>query len=382
VSRFLFLPLGAHGHINPTLAVAATLVDRGHEVVYLQRESFRPQIEATGARLVPIPGEPPTSGSTADADMFGQLLERVISFAEDAATPLRTLHTEFPADLVVTEQVAVWGALHASATGIPRVQLSPTYVFDGTQQGPPVAADRAATLLRRLGGIGRNYGLPDVDPTTLMQWSGPTIAFLPPQFQPETARQNRSVTFVGPSLGRPEHVGTFRLPAGGAVFVSLGTVFHAQPEFFAACVTALGSGDRPVVVSHGGSAADLPDVPATVTLAAHVPQLAVLDRCAAFVTHGGMNSTMEAIAAGVPMVVVPQMFEQEVTAERVAELGLGVHLSPADVTPDALAAAVATVLDDPRYRERVAVLGADARAAGGAVAAADLLEKAVSEAGR
>jgi MGT family glycosyltransferase len=352
-------------------------VDRGHEVVYLQRESFRPQIEATGARLVAIPGEPPTSRSAADADMFGQLLERVIDFTEAVAAPLRALHTEFPADLVVTEQVAVWGALHASATGSRRVQLSPTYVFDGTQQGPPVAADRADTLLRRLAGVGRDYGLPDVDARTLMQWSGPTIAFLPPEFQPDAARLSRSVTFVGPSLGRPEHVGTFPLPAPGAVLVSLGTVYHAQPEFFAACVTALGSGDRPVVVSHGGSAVDLPDVPETVTLAAHVPQLAVLDRCAAFVTHGGMNSTMEAIAAGVPMVVVPQMFEQEVTARRVAELGLGVHLAPADVTPEALAAAVATVLDEPRYRERVAAMGDAARAAGGATAAADMLEKEI-----
>jgi MGT family glycosyltransferase len=377
VSRFLFLPLGAHGHINPTLAVAATLVDRGHEVVYLQRESFRPQIEATGARLVPVPGEPAAGAPVPDADLFGQLLERVISFTEDVAAPLRALHTEFPADLVVTEQVAVWGALHASATGIPRVQLSPTYVFDGTQQAPPVAADRAETLLHRLARAGRDYGLPDVDARTLMQWSGPTIVFLPPGFQPGATRLERSVTFVGPSLGRPEHVGRFPLPAPGAVLVSLGTVFHAQPGFFAACVTALGAGERPVVVSHGGSAADLPDVPATVTLAAHVPQLAVLDRCAAFVTHGGMNSTMEAIAAGVPMVVVPQMFEQELTAQRVAELGLGVHLPPADVTPDALAAAVAAVLDDPGYRERVAALGAAARAAGGAARAADLLEKEI-----
>lgn len=94
MSRFLFPPLDAHGHVNPTLAVAATLVDRGHEVVYLQRESFRPQIEAIGARLVPVPGEPPAGGSVPGADVFGQLLERVITFTEDVAAPLRALRTE------------------------------------------------------------------------------------------------------------------------------------------------------------------------------------------------------------------------------------------------------------------------------------------------
>lgn len=382
MSRYLFLPLGAHGHVNPTLAVAATLVDRGHEVVYLQREAFRPQIEATGARLVTAADERPALRSTAGSDMFAQLLERVVTFAEDAAAPLRALHAEFPADLVVTEQVAVWGALHAAARDIPRVQLSATYVFGRTRQPPPMAAERAQSLFSRLAGVGSHYDMSDVDPAALMQWSGTTIAFLPAPFQPDAAELGPSVHFVGPSVGRPEHVGAFRLPEPGAVYVSMGTVFHEQPEFFAACVTALGSGDRPLVVSHGGSAPALPAVPDTVTLAAHVPQLALLDRCAAFVTHGGMNSTMEAVAAGVPMVVVPQMYEQELTAQRVAELGLGVHLPPAEVTPDALAAAVATVLDDPRYRERVAALGAEARAAGGATAAADLLEKAVSEAGR
>ena len=58
----------------------------------------------------------------------------------------------------------------------------------------------------------------------------------------------------------------------------------------------------------------------------HVPQLDVLEKAKLFVSHGGMNSTMEAMNAGVPLVVVPQMHEQEVTAKRVDELGLGVHL--------------------------------------------------------
>src|SRR4051794_18925568 len=72
-----------------------------------------------------------------------------------------------------------------------------------------------------------------------------------------------------------------------------------------------------------------------------------------FVTHGGMNSVMEAIYYGVPMVVVPQQPEQAMTATRVAELGLGVALEPEQVTTGALRDAVATISGEPDYRSRV-----------------------------
>ncbi|OLT22256.1 hypothetical protein BJF78_07590 [Pseudonocardia sp. CNS-139] len=58
MSRFLFLPAPAHGHVNPTLAVAAELTGRGHEVTYLLPAEFRGPVEAAGATLAEIPGFP------------------------------------------------------------------------------------------------------------------------------------------------------------------------------------------------------------------------------------------------------------------------------------------------------------------------------------
>jgi MGT family glycosyltransferase len=63
-----------------------------------------------------------------------------------------------------------------------------------------------------------------------------------------------------------------------------------------------------------------------------VPQLEMLQRASMFVTHGGMNSTMEALYYGVPMVVLSQMMEQEMTARRIEELGLGVALDQENLT--------------------------------------------------
>jgi MGT family glycosyltransferase len=54
----------------------------------------------------------------------------------------------------------------------------------------------------------------------------------------------------------------------------------------------------------------LGSVPSNAVVSASVPQLAVLERTAVFVTHGGMNSALEGLASGVPMVVIPQHAEQ------------------------------------------------------------------------
>jgi MGT family glycosyltransferase len=246
-------------------------------------------------------------------------------------------------------------------------------------------AGRPPIDFERLTALGERFGVRIEDPAALLWGSeAETVVFMPSEFHPGHEVFGSSVHFVGPTAGRPEPAGGMDLSALDAtpgVFVSLGTVFNDRKSFFEACIEALGGADRPLVINHGRrlSAADFPAAPPNVLLAPHVPQLRVLERSAAFVTHGGMGSTMEAILHGVPMVVVPQMAEQALTADRVAELGLGVRLDIDDATPETLADAVGTVLDDPSYREAVARMGAAARAAGGASAAADLIEAAARQ---
>jgi MGT family glycosyltransferase len=86
-----------------------------------------------------------------------------------------------------------------------------------------------------------------------------------------------------------------------------------------------------------------------------------------------MNSTMESIAYGVPMVVIPQMPEQAVTARRVQELGLGVALEADEISPKMLRDAVIRVAEDPAFRERVREMQRLAREAGGYRRAAEAI---------
>jgi MGT family glycosyltransferase len=105
--------------------------------------------------------------------------------------------------------------------------------------------------------------------------------------------------------------------------------------------------------------------PANAVVRRHVPQIDVLARARAFVSHGGMNSTMEAVVAEVPLVVVPQMPEQGVTGDRVAELGLGLCLDPEQVTAESIVEAVSAVADDRDVRSRLAAMHRASVEAGG-----------------
>ena len=102
-----------------------------------------------------------------------------------------------------------------------------------------------------------------------------------------------------------------------------------------------------------------------------VPHGPILARASVAITHGGMGVTQKALAAGVPVVVVPFGRDQPEVARRVEVAGAGVRLPRARLRPETLRAAVTTAMG--RKHGALAV-SEGYRAAGGAEAAATYLE--------
>jgi UDP:flavonoid glycosyltransferase YjiC (YdhE family) len=147
------------------------------------------------------------------------------------------------------------------------------------------------------------------------------------------------------------------------------------PRFYRACLEAFAD-QGPVTMAVGQYVRvdDLGTIPGNVDVRPWFPQPAVLRHAAAFVSHAGMGSTMEALCYGVPLVCVPQMLEQEANARRVAELGLGVRLDAEHLIADDLRAAVDAVTTDDGDAGALDRMRDAVRTAGGAVAAADAIE--------
>ena len=197
------------------------------------------------------------------------------------------------------------------------------------------------------------------------------IVFLPRAFQPGGETFDERFVFIGPSLPEQRYYsGDFPrhwLNQHPLLYISLGTAFNNQPEFYNMCFDAFGHTEWQVILSFGKriDPAALKEPPANFLIAPHVPQLEVLAQADVFISHGGMNSTMESLSFGVPLVVIPQMIEQEITAKRVQEMGLGLALDRDTLTVEQLRAAVEQVSRDLSFRTKVQEVQKEIREAGG-----------------
>ena len=120
-------------------------------------------------------------------------------------------------------------------------------------------------------------------------------------------------------------------------------------------------------------------LPGNPIVRAFLPQTRVLKQCSAAILHGGFNTVLDALAAGLPIVVVPLAFEQPATAARLARVGAASIVSSAKASRGGLVSALRRVLTDPTYRRSARLFVKDIEAGGGAAEAAELVHAALLE---
>ncbi|WP_447038489.1 macrolide family glycosyltransferase [Streptomyces sp. DSM 118878] len=383
----------AAGHINPTLAIVADLVRRGHRVSYATSAEFAPRVAAAGATPVLCP-------STFPAPERGERfpLDDAVAmsdvFLNDSVAALPVLAAAFEADrpdLVLFDYASFAGQILAHRWGVPSVRTSPTHVMgpDVVEELAPyyefLADDPDWTDHRRrfqefldTNGI----GIP-IDEFIYRGRANRCLVTLPREFQKDAETLDDRYDFVGPCLDERRFQGDWTAPDDDrpVLLASLGTVYNNSLPFYRSCVEAFGGTEWHVVMVTGAHIRpqDLGPLPLNVELHSAVPQLQVLARANAFLTHGGMGSTLEGLYFGVPMVAVPQGFDQLDNAAILAARGIGRHLPPDEVTPQRLRAEVLGLVDDASAAERLAALKLRIRATGGAAEAADLIEKTLAD---
>jgi MGT family glycosyltransferase len=143
--------------------------------------------------------------------------------------------------------------------------------------------------------------------------------------------------------------------AAPLVPVSFGTVVPTDghfPGLYREVIDALAEVRARVLVTVGRHAdpAELGPLPANVHVERWVAQASVMPHAAAMVAHGGAGTTLAALAAGVPLVLLPLSADQPINARRVAELGAGLALDGGAAGVPRLAGAVTRVLEEPGYR--------------------------------
>ena len=209
-----------------------------------------------------------------------------------------------------------------------------------------------------------------------------TVIAYPEELAPEAARPG--VALVGPVV-RSEvpdaglrRALARRRPGLPTIYVSLGTFLSARDDVLATIAAALRALEVNAVLSTGvADPARLGPLPEHWHVAPSLPQVAALASCDAVICHGGNNTVMEALSAGLPVLAGPFSSDQFVAAEDLRRGGVGDAFDPnrADAAEIALRL---TRLLELGARERAGDLGRRLRARPGAQRAWEQIEESVA----
>jgi MGT family glycosyltransferase len=159
--------------------------------------------------------------------------------------------------------------------------------------------------------------------------------------QPQPELLGNDFTFVG--FPAPLHQAPTEKKV---IYVSMGTVLTGDAALYRTFLNVLREVDIQAILSVGSKVniAELPAPPDHIRLSPFVDQVAVLREAVLFISHGGMASVHEAIHTLTPMIVIPVIPEQQITAERIQELGIGLHIPAEQLSESRLRAAIEEIL--------------------------------------
>ncbi len=359
---------------------ARACVRAGHEVTVAAQRQFGGNVERAGLPFTPFDDPPreewmPLMGQFAELDIAtaNEVMIRDFFAGIDVRAELPGLRAtveRLRPDVIIRESWEFGSALVAELAGIPLVRiglgLASIEAMTGELAAPAVNEARAS------------LGLPP-DPAGDRLREAPYLTMVPEQLEdpaiappPDTRRFRFDVP-----KGESELADWWPANDDPLVYLTFGSVAAGAhlpyyPELFRAAVDSLAALPVRLLITVGDAdrdLADLGELPANVHAETWVPHHDVASRADVIVCHGGFGSTLETLAHGVPLVVLPLFSsDQWLNGAAVARAGAGICLDaggetrsvlalPTAETIEELASATRGVLADPGYRrgaERVA----------------------------
>lgn len=384
MSKFLFVVPPLVGHVNPTVGVAAALVERGHQVAWAGAGELVRRLVGLDAAVY----------SCAVPEFVNTCVQRppglrgpawlkflcegfFIPLAEAMVPGVVEAVERFAPDVLVVDLEAFAGWLVAERTGLPwATSATNTAVFTDPFSGMPKVE---AWLQKIITDLRHRFGAPVRGAGDL--WFSPrlVLAFTTAALLGSTGHLGEQVRLVGPSIAPRPSSGDFPWDwldvERHAVLVSMGTVnSHTGARFLSQCAQTLAAApDRQAVIVDPSGV--LGAVPEHILVQRTVPQLRLLRHVDAVVCHAGHNTVCETLSHGLPLVVAPIRDDQPLVAQQVVDAGAGIRLRFSRATTAQIGPAVEAVLTEPSYRQAAQRVQETFRVAGGAVAAASHLEE-------
>jgi zeaxanthin glucosyltransferase len=403
------------GHLHTMLPLGQELKRRGHRVTLFGILDAQPQTLAAGLEFQPIGESDFPQGAT--KDLFTQLgklsgfkafqysIKLIANQSEiylrDAPEAIKKAGIE----ALLVDQASSAGGTIAQHLNIPFITVCSAVVLNQEISVPPIITvwnynpSWWGTLRNRVGyELLTQIGKPirKVIQSYRQQWA------LPPANSPDDdysqlaqiSQQPAELEFPRQHLPKyfhftgPYHYSGSREPISFPyekltgqllIYASMGTLQNRLLWVFQMIAEACMGLDAQLVISLGGgnSSDFLPEFPGNPLVVGYAPQLELLQKATLVITHAGMNTTLESLTNGVPMVAIPVTNDQPGVAARIAWAGAGEVVPLGKVSVKRLQKAIKQVLTDDSYKKNALMLQEAIRRAGGVSRAADIIEQVV-----
>lgn len=402
------------GHVNPMTALAGRLRLHGHEVVMFGIADIEERVRATGVEFHLIGQEDCPLGTLQKLDQRLGQLKGLATFrftVERVKNTARMILRDGP-DAVRKEKVdamlideADMGGNIAEHLGLPFVSIAffpplvqndrlPPFCFGWragqdllsrlrNRLGMRLLSRIAAPIFSLVNDQRRRWGLKPLRRSTDALSTLAQIAQLPRALEFDVEDLPEVLHYAGPFVDArrrsPVEFPWNRLDGRPLIYASLGTLQNGSEDVFRVIAEACVGLNVQLVISLGGGLAPerLGALTGDPIVVRYAPQLDLVKRASVVITHAGLNTVLESLAEGVPLVAMPLGNDQPGVAARVAAHGAGIVVSRRRIKAEKLRSAVRAVLEDAQFRTAARRLQAEMNRIDGLEVAANVIERAL-----
>jgi zeaxanthin glucosyltransferase len=402
------------GHLNPMTTLGHELQRRGHRVTLFGILDARPPTLAAGLEFWAIgEAEFPAGASAAANIKLGELsgldaFKQIVTMFQRSTTMLLD---EAPqaisaagVEVLLVDQTSSGGSTVADFLNLPYVTVCCALMLNLELGIPPfnttwsyspawwaklrnhfsyqLLSRLARPILKTVADRRQQWNLPAYihpnDPNSQLA----QICQQPPEFEFPRQDLPSSFHFTGPYSRPDSREPAFfpfeKLTGQPLIYASMGTLQNQLSGVFEKIAQACVGLDAQLVIALGGGSnpASLPNLPGSPLVVGYAPQLELLQKATLTITHAGMNTALESLSNGVPMVAIPIANDQPGVAARIAWTGTGEVITLPKLTNSRLRAAVKRVLAEDSYKQNAVRLQTAIHRAGGVSRAADIVEQA------
>jgi zeaxanthin glucosyltransferase len=413
--KVAFVSVPVPGHLNPTSSLARRFQARGHDVVFASMSPTEPFAHAAGLPFLPY------ADNLIDSKKMRAKLSRSVGIGAlsivwsaladmlpGSIDDLFRVVKEARIDALVIDEGQFGLGVVPLHLGIPYVNISnsfhldftgytPLCIFDWPHASSPEALARNRSGLEQTRFIFdpcRNAARAYAERIGLKQridWDDPfalisKLAWItqsPKEFDFENPQWPSQFHYTGPF-----HDGTGRIPTDfpwdrltgePLIYASLGTVQNGLESIFNTIGEAAAQYPETQLVLSIGPSLDPKSVhslPSNALVVPYAPQQELLSRATLCITHAGLNTTLECLTHGVPMVAIPVTNDQPGNSAKIAHTKTGDFVPIQKLSVSRLSRLIGQVMADPTYRQNAMRFKKIIADTNGLEKAVDLLEKA------